>query len=127
MLSEDKTKALDAAFASLAPRSQATRAEFDSVASLAEVHPVKVDGVIAGAVLVIGSEIHACILPHSFGRWLTRPVLRVLDGVIAKHGRATTRVTEGCTAGLGFVRRLGFTLTGAAGGTLTFQKVNHGL
>jgi hypothetical protein len=77
----------------------------DSVQGM-EVNPVVVDGQIAGALIVSGHEIHACILPQFKGRWLSRKELRIMNAVIEKHGYAQTSATteEGET----FVKRLGF-------------------
>ncbi len=74
-----------------------------------DVEPVEVDGRIVGAVLMRGPEIHACIKPEGFGRWLSRRVLRdTLVRLVAEHGRAETAVATGNAAGEAFVRRLGF-------------------
>jgi len=74
-----------------------------------DVEPVEVDGRIVGAVLMRGPEIHACIKPEGFGRWLSRRVLRdTLVRLVAEHGRAETAVATGNAVGEAFVRRLGF-------------------
>lgn len=74
-----------------------------------EVHPVAVDGQIAGAVIVSGPEVHACILPWAHKRWFRRAQARVLNDIIRKHGYATTKATT--AAGREFVERLGFVST----------------
>lgn len=74
-----------------------------------DVEPVEVDGQLVGAVLMRGAEIHACIKPEGFGRWLSRSVLRrTLMRVVREHGRAETAVTTGNAVGEAFVQRLGF-------------------
>ena len=65
-----------------------------------------VDGQIAGALIVSGCEIHACILPQFKGRWLSRKELRIMNAVIEKHGYAQTSATT--EEGEKFVHRLGF-------------------
>lgn len=70
------------------------------------VHPIFADGKVCGAVLVRGSEIHACVLPWAAGKWFGRRAARVLNAVIDKHGEATTQATT--QAGRRFVEALGF-------------------
>ena len=83
--------------------------EFSKATESWDVEPVEVDGQLVGAVLMNGPEIHACIKPEGFGRWLTRRVLRnTLRKTLLKHGEAVTRVTEGNAIGEHFVSRLGF-------------------
>lgn len=72
----------------------------------AQVHPVSVDGECVGAVIVRGCEIHACVLPSARGRWFGRAQAAILDGVLKKHGVASTSATT--AQGVAFVQRLGF-------------------
>jgi hypothetical protein len=74
------------------------------------VYPVSVGGNLAGAVIVKGCEVHACILPWAHKRWFGRPQARILNDVIRRYGYATTKATTG--AGRDFVERLGFKKTG---------------
>jgi hypothetical protein len=100
----DRRLALKAAYLSANGRLELTEDEFLKAVESWEVHPVS-----GGAVLINGEEIHACVLPESFGRWLTRGVLRkTLGSVLERHGRAITRVAVGNEAGERFVMRLGF-------------------
>jgi Zn-finger nucleic acid-binding protein len=71
-----------------------------------EVNPVYVGSEVAGALIVSGHEIHACILPKFKGRWLSRKELRIMNAVIEKHGYAQTSATT--AEGEVFVKRLGF-------------------
>ena len=61
---------------------------------------------MAGAVLVIGPDIHACILPFAKGRWMSRKHIRLIDSIIDKYGYAQTSATT--DDGRDFVQRLGF-------------------
>ncbi len=67
---------------------------------------MQVAGQVAGAVIVKGNEIHACILPWACGRWFMRPQLEILNAVIRKHGNAITAATT--PDGKKFIERLGF-------------------
>ena len=71
-----------------------------------EVHPVMARGRLCGAVLVRGSEIHACVLPWARGRWFGRAQAALLNRVIDAYGAATTSATT--EDGRLFVERLGF-------------------
>lgn len=103
--------ALNIAYQSAADRMPGvTLEQFRAALAGAEVHPVTVDGNTAGAVIVQGAEVHACVLPWACGRWMSRAMLRVLDDVIARHGRAETSATT--EAGRKFVQRLGFVPSG---------------
>lgn len=83
--------------------------EFLQAISNWDVLPVKVDGEIVGAVLMNGPEIHACIKPKGFKKWLTKSVLRkTVYRLVKEHGKAVTRVEEGNVLGEHFVSRLGF-------------------
>ncbi len=101
---------LDAAFLSIAMRADVARADFDRLAAQAEVVGINVDGEPAGAVLIIGNHIHACVLPQYAGRWFSRKAARALNGVIERHGHALTNATT--EAGRVFVERLGFKKVG---------------
>lgn len=80
--------------------------QFRAFAAGCDVHEIRVDGQTAGAIIVRGDEIHACVLPWACGRWMSRRTLSVLRGVIQQHGQAVTSATT--EAGRQFVRRLGF-------------------
>jgi len=113
---------LRAAYASLTGRADATFEQFRSAVAAWDVVPVTVTGKLAGAVLINGAELHACILPAFFGRWLTRAVLRqTLHQVLAHHGHAITRTTSGNDAGHAFVARLGFHKICDADGVATYR------
>jgi GNAT superfamily N-acetyltransferase len=76
----------------------------------AEIVPIHVGGEVAGALVVMGSELHACVLPGFQGRWVTRPLLRVLGRIVGAYGYATTSATT--DEGRKFVERLGFVQEG---------------
>ncbi len=105
----DRDAALRAAWESVRDRWLVSHDEFAAFVSGWDVEPVQVRGDIVGAILTRGPEIHACIKPEGFGRWLSRAVLRRTVGkAVEMHGYAETRVTTGNAAGEAFVRRLGF-------------------
>lgn len=85
--------------------------QFRSFAAGCEVHEVCVAGEVAGAIIVRGPEIHACVMPWACGRWMNKRALQVLRSVIERHGRAVTSATT--DAGRAFVLRLGFVQRGA--------------
>ena len=98
--------AIEAAWLSLVGRFNITLEKFaESVAGM-EVNPVVVNGQLAGALIVAGPEIHACILPQFKGHWLSRKELRIMNTVIQQHGYAQTSATT--KEGEAFVKRLGF-------------------
>ena len=104
------SEVLKAAWLSLLDRFPVEYEVFLDFANSCEVNPVYVNGQVAGALIVKGSEIHACILPEFKGKWLTRKELRILDSVIDKHGFAQTSATT--KDGEYFVSRLGFVKDG---------------
>lgn len=121
MITDAKSVALAEAFKSIAIRAPDMRwIDFDSAAAQCDVHPVIVSGKIAGAVLVDGPELHACVMPWAIRRWMRKSHLALIDSVIAKHGKAVTSATT--EAGRQFVLRLGFVPNGEK-----YVKVNHGL
>ena len=71
-----------------------------------EIVPIQVDGKVAGAVLINGPEMHACVLPFARKRWFTRRFHRLIDGIIEKHGYAQTHAST--ELGRQFIERLGF-------------------
>lgn len=87
-----------------------TLERFREFAAGCEVHEVSVGGEVAGAILVRGDEIHACVMPWACGRWMNKRTLGVLRSVIERHGRAVTAATT--EAGRQFVSRLGFVQRG---------------
>lgn len=115
--------ALYTAYRSVLPRLPGlTFEQFRDATARCRVEPVVVRGEIAGAVLIQGAELHACILPAFFRRWLTRSVLRrTLHAVLDEHGRAITRTTAGNEVGAAFVARLGFTKIAEQDGIETYM------
>lgn len=69
--------------------------------------PVNVESKPVGALLMNGTEIHACI-SNGYGRWGSKSLLRELDAIKKQHGKATTSVATGNKIGEAFVERLGF-------------------
>jgi hypothetical protein len=101
---ESLNRHLKLAYLSAKDRLDITEEEFLKAVESWEVYPVN-----GGAVLINGEEIHACVIPEYFGRWLTKKTLReTLGKVLEKYGRAITRMASGNKAGAKFVSRLGF-------------------
>jgi hypothetical protein len=95
------------AYQSVAPRMPGlSLAEFDRRTVHFDVHVLKVDGSVCGALMVHGNEIHACVLPWAKGRWFSRHAARVLNGLIDQFGEVTTSATT--QDGRRFVLALGF-------------------
>ncbi len=107
-----REQALHAAWESTHERVDWPWHEFAAAMANWEVEPVVVDGRLVGAVLMYGPEIHACIKPEGFRRWLTKSVLeRTLYTRWKKYGYATS----GSNTAIGdkFLTRLGFTKEGS--------------
>lgn len=95
--------------------------EFVADTSGWEFWPVVVGGELAGAMLVKGPEIHACILPRFFGRWASPSMYRRVLEHKKQHGRLVTTVNVDHDAGREFVERFGFTMTGNTGHVLHYE------
>ena len=85
-----------------------SREAFDQLVCTHKIVPVRVLGVIKGAVMIDGPEIHACIVESVHKRWMTRTILRLLDQLRMTYGYAQTSVLRGNQIGVCFVLRLGF-------------------
>lgn len=97
---------LEAAYASLSERTSIGWEEFLAFARDWDVVPVWLGGRLAGAVLIKGPEIHACILPWAHRRWLGRWALVLVNRLIDEHGYVQTHAAT--EAGKQFVARMGF-------------------
>lgn len=97
---------LEAAYESAKPRMDLSFEEFERAVKGAEIHPLEVHGETAGAIIVIGPEIHVCVLPQYERRWANKKAAAVLNGVIEKHGYATTKPST--PKGEEFIKRVGF-------------------
>lgn len=93
-----------------------------------DVLPVCVGGQVVGAVLQKGPELHACIKPEGFGRWLSKRVLRdTIDATLKRYGHVITKVQDGNAIGDIFVRRLGFVQVSVSDGIVTYRlEATHG-
>ena len=115
-----------AAWESCKDRLPVTFAAFEEATRGWDATPVYVSGCLVGAILQHGPEIHACIKPEGFGRWLSKRVLReTIGATVQMYGHATTKVQQGNATGDAFVRRLGFHPVGTADGVVTYE-VKHG-
>lgn len=107
-----RDEAIRAAYESAKDRlGEMSLAEFSDALRDSEVVPVVVDGKCAGAVVISGPEMHACVMPWACGRWMSRRLLSLMGRVIGEHGRVITFATT--EAGERFVQRLGFERMGA--------------
>ena len=86
-----------------------------------EFWPVVVGGVLAGAIMANGPELHCCIKPAFFRRWATPGMYRRVMRHKALHGRLVTTVNVDHDAGREFVERFGFTMTGNTGHVLHYE------
>lgn len=112
--------ALVAAWQSTRARRDWSFDEFLSLTNEWTVHPIIVRGVIAGAVMQNGPELHACVLPEFFGIWMSKRFVRLIDEVIGTYGCAVTYCKT--KEGVDFVKRLGFDLSRCDGETMEFVK-----
>lgn len=118
----ERQEALEAAYESAKDRMPLSRGDFMATFGTWQVRPVKVRGELVGAVLVGGNQIHACIKPRGFGRWLSKGVLKdTLLAVIERHGRAITSVAKGNEIGHTFVAGLGFKPVFEADGVIWYE------
>lgn len=121
-LPDERQEALEAAYESAKGRTRMSRQDFIEAFGTWLVRPVKVRGEIVGAVLVGGNQIHACIKPQGFRRWLTKGVLQdTLLKVMAEHGRAITSVAKDNEIGHRFVAGLGFKPVSEADGVIWYE------
>ena len=83
--------------------------EFKAMFADWECIPVDVKGEAAGALMCRNDEIHACILPKYFNKWLSKKVWRsVFVERLNKYGYLTTGVMANNEIGRKFVERCGF-------------------
>lgn len=87
----------------------ATLEQFDDSLACAIIHPVKVRGEIAGAIIQIGNEIHCCIMAQFCRRWVSKSTLILINGIIDQYGEVTTQATT--DQGVSFVKRGGFSFS----------------
>ncbi len=126
MQQEQLSEALKAAHESLKDRSQVSYEDFLLAVKDWECFPVFTNGVIVGAVLRNGPEIHACIKPDGFNRWFMKAQLKIMSDTVKKYGYATTSVTPGNLVGHEFVTRLGFVRV-IDSPVWGYRKENHGI
>lgn len=97
---------------------------FDDFAAMVadwECWPVEVCGEMAGAILVKGCEMHACIKPDYFRRWATPGLYRRVLRRLRDCGKLTTSVRDGHDAGHDFVARIGFQCCGCRGDVMLYE------
>lgn len=123
----ERQQALEAAYESAKDRMRLSKDDFLHAFGSWHVRPVRVSGEIVGAVLIGGNQIHACIQPKGFRRWLTKGVLReTLLKVIEEHGSAITSVGKGNEIGHRFVAGLGFKPVSEADGVTWYEVRKNG-
>lgn len=116
------SRALECAYESMRGRMDIQFQDFKNAVKDWEINPVFVSGEIVGAVLVKDSEIHACVKREGFCRWFGKPMLKILNRTILKHGYATTSVSAGNMIGHEFVSRLGFEKIGTRADVWIYRK-----
>lgn len=82
--------------------------DFERAMARFEFVPVRVAGEMVGAILRDGPELHAAVLEHARGRWVSRAVLRSVVDTVQRHGYAKTAVMNEHEMGHEFARRMGF-------------------
>ena len=83
--------------------------EFSAMFADWECISVEVKGECAGALMCKDHEIHACILPKYFNKWLSKKVWRsVFVERLNKYGYLQTGILQGNDIGRKFVERCGF-------------------
>lgn len=83
--------------------------EFSAMFADWECIGIEVKGECAGALMCKDHEIHACILPKYFNKWLSKKVWRrVFVERLNKYGYLQTGITQGNDIGRKFVERCGF-------------------
>lgn len=83
--------------------------EFSAMFADWECISVEVKGECAGALMCKEHEIHACILPKYFNKWLSKKVWRsVFVERLNKYGYLQTGIKQGNDIGRKFVERCGF-------------------
>lgn len=95
--------------------------QFADAVSDWECWPIEVGGEMAGAILVKGCEIHACIKPDYFRRWATPGLYRKVLRRLRECGKLTTHVRDGHDAGHEFVARFGFKVAGLRGDVMIYE------
>lgn len=118
---------LEAAHKSLGSRAIISFDEFAKAAAGWEVVPVYVSGEVAGAVLVKGHELHACILESYKSRWISKTLYKMIfvDRLKA-FGKLTTSVSTTCKQGMEFVKRCGFVCVGVNNGVARYERCLDG-
>lgn len=88
--------------------------------------PVYVNGVLVGAILTNGPEIHACIKKAGHKKWFRKQAISILNKTIQKYGYATTAVKQGNLIGKEFVERVGFKYLRTENGNWVYRINNYG-
>jgi hypothetical protein len=118
---DNSSQALRAAWESARDRCDVDFEDFAMAVEDWNVHPVRVAGKIVGAILTHREQIHACIKPEAFGKWVGMKEVNVLNDVIDRYGRAVTSVSHGNEVGRKFVQGLGFSLVEIRNGVDWFE------
>lgn len=123
---QERQEALEAAYESAKGRLKLSKQDFMATYGTWTVRPVKVSGAIVGAVLTGGNQIHACIKPEGFRRWLSKGVLKdTLLALLKENGSAMTSVAKGNEIGHRFVTGLGFKPVAETESAIWYE-VKHG-
>lgn len=118
---------LSLAYESCKDRTNASKEQFYSFFHSWEKEPVYVDGECVGVILMNDEEIHACILPKGFKRWITPAIYKgIFKSRLNKFGRLTTSVTRDNLIGDNFVKRLGFRVISIDSDVVKYEVLKDG-
>lgn len=77
-----------------------------------EIHPVKFNGKIIGAIIQKDGDIHTTIAPEYQKRWNPRPYIKnILYPALRKYGEIKSQSAKNDVRGRKWLEKLGFTLT----------------
>jgi len=118
---------LEAAHKSLGVRASIPFDEFAKAVADWEVVPVHVSGEVAGAVMIKGHEIHACILESYKSKWISKKLYKMIFvDRLNEFGKLTTSVSTACEQGMEFVKRCGFVCIGENNGVARYERCLDG-
>lgn len=118
---------LEAAYQSIGNRANITFGQFQESVKSWEVFPVFVKDNVAGAILLNGEEVHACILAKYKCKWLNKSLYKqVFVNRLKQYGKLKTSVLITCNEGAEFVARCGFVKVGEAEGVAHYERCLDG-
>jgi|GEM_PF-1977077 len=89
-----RSEAIEKSFAAVESRlGGMTFNEFKVLTKEFEAVPIHYQGKLAGAMLVLGNEVHCCVDPTLKGKWFGRVALRTITRIINEYGEAISRAS----------------------------------